>query len=128
MGAETRHLDKKSLRMATGSKANVTALAADCVCFANAAGGRLLIGIEDGDDQPPATQRIDTALLDSLRKRIGELTVNVQVALQVVLAANGGEFIELSVARSSGVASTSAGRYYLRVGDHCRPVVGDGVP
>jgi ATP-dependent DNA helicase RecG len=127
MTRETQHLDQKSLRKVTGKTSDWPALAADCVCFANASGGCLRIGIEDGDTLPPATQRIDPALLDQIRKRIGELTVNVQVAPQVVLADNGGEFIALAVARAHGVASTCDGRYFLRVGDTCRPVVGDDV-
>lgn len=127
MTRETQHLDQKSLRKVTGKTADWPALAADCVCFANASGGCLRIGIEDGDTLPPATQRIDAELLDQIRKRMGELTVNVQVAPQVVLADNGGEFIALAVARAPGVASTCDGRYFLRVGDTCRPVVGDDV-
>jgi len=127
MSAETQHVDRKSLRKVSGSKTDFPALAANCVCFANAAGGHLLIGIEDDQTQPPPGQRIEPALLDTLRKRIGELTVNVQIAPTIATADNGGEYIELSVARSVGVASTSDGRYYLRVGDTCQPVVGDDV-
>ena len=48
------------------------------MCFANGAGGRLLIGIEDGEAAPPPGQVVPPELLDRLRKRIGELTVNVQ--------------------------------------------------
>ena len=40
---------------------------------------------------------------------------------------NGGEYIALTIPRAVGVASTSDGRYFLRVGDTCRPVVGDEV-
>ena len=40
---------------------------------------------------------------------------------------NGGQYILLAVPRSVGVASTSDGRYFLRVGDTCKPVVGDDV-
>ncbi|MBX9849010.1 MAG: ATP-dependent DNA helicase [Rhodocyclaceae bacterium] len=127
MTKESQFMDRKSLRLVEGTKANFQALAADCVCFANAAGGCLQIGIEDGETLPPATQRISQALLDTLRKRIGELTVNVQVAPAVMTAENGGEYIALTVARSVGVASTSDGRYFLRVGDTCKPVVGDEV-
>ena len=36
-------------------------------------------------------QRIDPALLERVRKRIGELTVNVQVAVALERASNGGE-------------------------------------
>lgn len=127
MTRETQNLDQKSLRFISGRTANFAALAADCVCFANAAGGCLHIGIEDNETLPPPDQRIAPILLDQLRKRIGELTVNVQVAPEIVTASNGGEFIALRVARSMGVASTSDGRYYLRVGDGCQPVVGDDV-
>ena len=127
MTREDQHGDQKSLRLITGHTADFGALAADCVCFANASGGCLRIGIEDGETLPPASQRIAPELLDQLRKRIGEKTVNVQVAPEVVTAENGGEYIALTVARSVGVASTSGGRFFLRVGDECRPLVGDDV-
>ena len=58
------------------------------VAFANGAGGRLLIGIEDGDSSPSAGQTVPPELLDRLRKRIGELTVNVQAYPAVQLASN----------------------------------------
>jgi ATP-dependent DNA helicase RecG len=124
---EDQHTDHKSLRTVTGKTADWDALAKDCVCFANGAGGRLLIGIEDGEALPPAGQTVPTELLDRLRKRIGELTVNVQALPSLKRAANGGEFIELTIDRSPGVASTRDGRYFLRVGDTCQPVLGDDV-
>lgn len=128
MSIETHQRDCKSLRFVSGSKADFNALASDCVCFANAAGGHLWIGIEDGEQLPPAHQRIEPALLDKLRKRIGELTVNVQVAPEIATAQNGGQYIDMTIARcSAGVASTSDGRYFLRVGDTCQPVRGDEV-
>ncbi len=127
MSRETQTLDQKSLRVITGKTPDWSALAADCVCFANASGGCLRIGVEDGQTLPPAAQRVPVELLDRLRKRIGELTVNVQVAPALVVAENGGEYIDLVVARASGVASTADGRYFLRVGDACRPVLGDNV-
>jgi len=49
MSLEDQHTDRKSLRTVTGKAADWDALAKDCVCFANSAGGRLLIGIEDGE-------------------------------------------------------------------------------
>jgi ATP-dependent DNA helicase RecG len=127
MSLENQQVDRKSLRLVTGKTANWDALAHDCVCFANGSGGRLLIGIEDGEVLPPPDQVIPSELLDRLRKRIGELTVNVQALPSVQRGANGGEFIELVVERSPAVASTSDGRYFLRVGDTCVPVLGDDV-
>jgi ATP-dependent DNA helicase RecG len=127
MSLEDQHTDRKSLRTIIGKTADWDALAKDCVCFANGAGGRLLIGIEDGEIFPPLGQMIDKDLLDRLCKRIGELTVNVQCLPSVQRAANGIEFIELAIERSPSVASTRDGRYYLRVGDTCQPVLGDDV-
>ena len=87
----------------------------------------MLIGIEDDTDVPPASQRVDPALLDRIGKRGGELTVNVQVVPELKQHENGGEYIVLTIPREVGVALTSDGRYFLRVGDTCRPMVGDDV-
>ncbi|RMX18484.1 ATP-dependent DNA helicase [Vandammella animalimorsus] len=127
MSLESQTQDQKSLRVVTGAKADFPALAGDCVCFANAAGGTIYIGLEDDQTLPPPEQRIDPALLERVRKRIGELTVNVQVAVALERASNGGEFIALTIGKAVGVASTSDGRYLLRVGDTCVPVRGDDV-
>ncbi len=127
MTIENQSTDQKSLRVIIGKTADWAELAKDCVCFANSQGGRILIGIEDDAVLPPAGQMIPVEVLDRLRKRIGELTVNVQVLPRIATADNGGQFIELSVSRAVGVASTSDGRYYLRVADVCQPVVGDDV-
>ena len=127
MSLEDERTDRKSLRKITGKTADWNEIAKDCVCFANGQGGRLLIGIEDGEVLPPPSQTIKPELLDTLRKRIGELTVNVQALPQIITAGNGGQFIELTIPRSLSVASTCDGRYFLRVSDTCKPVVGDDV-
>lgn len=126
-GNEREHFDRKSLRKVVGQTADWSELASDCVGFANGAGGKLYIGIEDDAVHPPAEQRVDPSLAERIRKRIGELTVNVQALPELQRDENGGEYVVLSVSRSIGVASTSDGRYYLRVGDTCKPVVGDDV-
>ena len=127
MSSESQHIDKKSLRVINGNSARWIDVATDCVCFANASGGCLHIGIEDGESLPSPAQRIAPDLLTRLRKRISELTVNVEVAPEIKVASNGGEYIALNIARSVGPASTADGRYFQRVGDTCRPVVGDDV-
>ena len=58
MTLEDQHTDRKALRTITGKTTNWDALAKDCVCFANGAGGRLLIGIEVGEALPPARQML----------------------------------------------------------------------
>ena len=45
MTREDQHTDLKSLRTVTGKLADWAALAQDCVCFANGAGGRLFEGM-----------------------------------------------------------------------------------
>lgn len=124
---EDQTSERKSFRVVTGGSADFSELAKDCVCFANGTGGRIIVGIEDGDLLPPPGQRMDSALMDRVRRRIGELTVNVQVLPEVWRYDNGGEVLVLTIPRAAGVASTSDGRYYLRVGDTCQPVVGDDV-
>ena len=127
MSQEGQLFDKKSLRAITGRNPDWEALAKDCVAFANAQGGRLLIGIEDNADAPAPDQVIDPTLVDALRRKISERTVNVTVLPDIRLADNGGEFLELVIPRAMSVASTTDGRFFLRIADESKPVVGDDV-
>jgi ATP-dependent DNA helicase RecG len=124
---ESQYFEQKSLRKVVGPTADFSELAQHCVCFANGAGGTLVIGIEDNANAPPSNQRIEPSLLDRIRKRVGELTVNVQALTEINRHDNGGDYIALTIPRAVGVASTTDGRYFLRVGDTCRPIVGDDV-
>jgi ATP-dependent DNA helicase RecG len=124
---EGQLLDQKSLRAVTGKTADWNEIAKDCIAFANATGGRLLLGIEDGQDAPPAEQHIPAELPDTLRRKLAERTVNVAVLPDVVTASNGGQYIELRIPRAIAVASTTDGRYFLRVADQSKPVTGDDV-
>ena len=127
MMLEDQNTERKSLRKVTGKGADWDGLARTCVSFANGSGGRLLIGIEDGAALPPPGQRLPADLLTRIRRRIAELTVNVQVLPSSQQAANGGEYVEVVVPHSANVASTSDGRYFLRIADSSVPVVGDDV-
>ena len=46
---ENKNRDKKSLRLLKGRQTDWNELAKDCVCFANAKGGYIYIGIEDNE-------------------------------------------------------------------------------
>jgi len=127
MTPENQHFDRKSLRKVTGRSADWAELALDCVGFANAQGGSLLIGIENDQELPPPDQRIPPGLPETVARRMRELTVNVELAACATTAANGGEFIDLRIAPTRGAASTADGRYALRIGDETLPVVGDDV-
>lgn len=127
MSQEGQLLDQKSLRSVIGKSADWNELVKDCIAFANATGGRLLLGIEDGQDAPPAGQQIPADLPDTIRRKIVERCVNVAVLPDVVTAANGGQYINLAIPRAIAVASTTDGRYFLRVADQSKPVTGDHV-
>ncbi|MDO8320167.1 helix-turn-helix domain-containing protein [Rhodoferax sp.] len=127
MSQEGQLLDKKSLRAVLGKTANWSKLAKDCIAFANALGGTLLVGIEDGQDHPPADQTAPADLSDTIRRKLAECTVNVAVFPAVRTAANGGQFIALDIPRAMSVASSTDGRYFLRVADQSKPVTGDDV-
>ena len=66
MSLEGQLLDQKSLRAVTGKTADWNEIAKDCIAFANASGGRLLLGIEDGQDAPPSGQQIPADLPDTV--------------------------------------------------------------
>ena len=122
---ENQTCDKKSLRLIT-TKADWQQLAKDCIAFANAAGGKLLIGIEDGEELPPVGQQIPDALLEQVVKKVGQHSLNVRLAPKKIVASNGAEFLELTVSRNAqNIAGTTDGRYFLRVADTCRPLLPD---
>jgi ATP-dependent DNA helicase RecG len=125
---ENSILDKKSLSIIEGKTANWKELAKDCVCFANSFGGRINIGIEDEEDLPKPEQKINPKHIEDITKKISSLTINVGIAPKIIEASNGGEYIELSVFRSStSIASTTDGKYYMRVSDDCKPVLPDDI-
>jgi len=126
MSDEGQDFDKKSLRVLQGKEGRIADLANDCVALANAVGGRLWIGVEDGEDEPPAGQQVDDVWIERLPQRITQLTLNVGVTAHKRSAGNGGEYLELRVARNAqAIAATSDGRYFIRVADETRPLLPD---
>lgn len=88
MSLEGQLLDQKSLRSVTGKTADWNEIAKDCIAFANATGGRLLLGVEERQDAPPAGQQVPADLPDTVRRKLAERTVNVSVLPDVVTAPN----------------------------------------
>jgi ATP-dependent DNA helicase RecG len=118
--------EKKSLKLFTSKYPDWKSLARDCVCLANARGGIIAIGIEDKEELPPQNQKIPNGLDQTIRKRIGELTINVGVDVTIQIAENNAEWIKITVFPSqTTVASTTDGQYYIRISDHCKPVLPD---
>ena len=126
MSMEGQTRDQKSLRYALAKNEDADSLACDCVGFANAAGGTILLGIEDGQDEPPASQRVADDFTDRVRKRLAQITVNVGVTVRKITTENGGVFMEIQVFRNDqSIAATSDGRYFIRVSDETRRLLPD---
>jgi ATP-dependent DNA helicase RecG len=127
MGTEHAQIDFKSLRKAHGPKADLDDLAASCVCFANAQGGLLIIGIEDKESAPPPEQRITEEVMSKVVNQLRSRTDSVGIAdAEVVTYANGGQYVRLRILPSSRtIATTSNGRVFIRIEDQCHPVTGD---
>ena len=127
MHPEGQHFDKKSLRAITGKTADWTEVAKDCIAFASSSGGTLQFGIEDKEETPPPDQLVDKSLPDVFRKKISEITINVLPFPTIITHRNGGEMLEVAIPRSQSIPSTTDGRFFIRVGDSRRPVVGDDI-
>lgn len=126
MNNEGQTFDLKSLRYVLNKHEEADRLACDCVGFANAVGGTILLGIEDGQEELQASQRVADDLPDRLRKRLAQITVNVGVTVRKVTADNGGEFAVIQVFRNDqSIAATSDGRYFIRVSDETRRLMPD---
>ena len=126
---ENKDIEKKSIQFLKGKHTDWNELAKDCVCFANARGGFIFIGIEDRAALPPAEQVItDRNLPDIIQKNIAQRTINVAIAVQIETAENHAEYIKVQIIRNSQtIASTTDGRYYVRMHDECKPIPPDEI-
>ena len=124
---ENKNIDKKSLRILKEKQTDWNELAKDCVCFANARGGYIYIGIEDNDSLPPEGQKITNRNWpDIIQKNIAHRTINIGLAVSVEVAENQAEYIRIQVFRNAQtIASTTEGKYYIRIHDECQPVPPD---
>lgn len=125
MTSESDTFEKKSLRALENP--DWKDLARHFVAFANHKGGTMWIGVEDDEDAPPPNQRVAPDVLDEVRRRIPDLTVNVGFSAEIVTAPNGGEYMEAQISRANRVASTSSGRFFRRIGSQSKSVGGEEV-
>jgi ATP-dependent DNA helicase RecG len=121
---EDSNIDFKSLRKAIGAKSDAESLAESCVCFANAQGGTLVVGIENKQSEPPANQKIDIQEMNKLISRLRSLTDGVALANpEVHKHVNGGEYFSFRILPSSRViATTTSGKVLIRITDNCYTV------
>jgi ATP-dependent DNA helicase RecG len=121
---EDSNLDFKSLKKVHGGKADLVKLAETCVCFANAQGGTIVIGIENGELAPPQSQKVEVEILNNVMNRLRSLTNGVGlVNPEAHIHENGGEYFTIKILPSNRlIATTSSGKVLVRISDNCHPV------
>ncbi|MGD9929557.1 MAG: ATP-binding protein [Mangrovibacterium sp.] len=121
---EDKNRDFKSLRKVIGKTADLKKLAETCVCFANAQGGEIIIGIEDKEDAPPQNQKVDQEAVNEVARKLRGLTDGVGIACSDILThENGGQYFSLIIYPSTRtIATTSSGKIFIRISDNCFPV------
>lgn len=127
MNVEDKNKEYKSLKKAVGKQADLKSLAETCVCFANAQGGELIIGIEDKDKHPPINQKIKVDDMNNVVKQLRSLTDGVGIVNpSIQIHDNGSEYFTLRILPSTRViATTSSGKVLIRISDSCYPVGSD---
>ena len=119
--------DKKSLKEITGKSADWNEVAKDCVAFSNAQGGIIDYGIEDDAEEPMSDQRVPEELVVTLQNKINGRTSNVNAYGEILTHPNGGQYLRLHIARGSSAASTTSGKFFIRVSDNSVPVIGSDI-
>lgn len=119
--------DKKSIREITGKNPDWNEVVKDCIAFSNAQGGIIDYGIEDDSEEPPLGQTIDESLPTILVNKINGKSINVTAYAEIYTHQNGAQYIRLNISRGHSVASTSSGKYFLRISDNSKPITGDDI-
>ncbi len=124
MSEETLFAEYKSIqKIRTGDK-GFKDLALTCVSFANAQGGTIAIGIEDKTKLPPIYQKIEQKEANDAATRLKSLCFNVSLSSSMVMThSNGSDYFVITVSPSlKSIASTSDGKFYIRVVDKCEQI------
>ena len=124
---ENNLYDKKSIRAIVCEKPDWNEIAKDCVAFANAQGGVIDFGIEDDSETPPIGQTIDENLPIILMNKIKDKTINVATFAEIINHENGAQYLRLHIYRGQAIASTTSGKYFLRIADNSEPVTGSDI-
>ncbi len=121
-------IDYKSLKKVLDSAGKIKSdglrdLAVTSVAFANMHGGKIFIGIEDKDKQPPLRQTITVKTANETVTRLKSLCFNVGFQLgEIETHTNGSQFFSITVYPTlKSVATTADGKIYIRIGDQCQP-------
>ncbi|MGW6376232.1 RNA-binding domain-containing protein [Rhodococcus sp. NPDC055112] len=96
-------------------------IAEAAVCFANAGGGTVVLGVRDTPGGPDAL--IGTSIdADLLRTRLYDLTTPHLLVSVEAVDYNGARLLAITVPEGVEVYATSKGAYTQRQGDKCRPM------
>lgn len=121
-------IDYKSLKKVVDTTGKLKSeglrdLAVTSVSFANVHGGKIVIGIEDKDKQPPLNQTISVRTANDTVTRLKSLCFNVGFQLgDIENHANGSQFFTITVYPTlKSVATTADGKIYIRIGDQSQP-------
>lgn len=121
-------IDYKSLKKVVDTAGKLKSeglrdLAVTSVAFANVHGGKIVIGIEDKDKQPPLNQTISVRTANDTVTRLKSLCFNVGFQLgDIESHANGSQFFTITVYPTlKSVATTADGKIYIRIGDQSQP-------
>jgi len=125
---ENQVREYKSLQIITAGR--FRDLAEECVGFANAQGGVIVIGIDDKTKMPPLNQIIEQKIIHNTLERLRGLTFAVGLSVSEILTAeNGASYFEIHILPSQQItATTSEGKIFMRVGDKNLPVNGADIP
>jgi ATP-dependent DNA helicase RecG len=121
-------IDYKSLKKVVDTAGRLKSeglrdLAVTSVAFANVHGGKIVVGIEDKDKQPPVNQTISVRTANDTVTRLKSLCFNVGFQLGDIKShANGSQFFTITVYPTlKSVATTADGKIYIRIGDQSQP-------
>jgi ATP-dependent DNA helicase RecG len=127
-------IDYKSLKKVVDTAGKLKSeglrdLAVTSVAFANVHGGKIVIGIEDKDKQPPLNQTISVRTANDTVTRLKSLCFNVGFQLgDIESHANGSQFFTITVYPTlKSVATTADGKIYIRIGDQSQPARGEDI-
>ncbi len=121
---ETQSIEYKRLQKIRNGDKGFRELSVTCVALANAQGGRIYVGYDDDLHKPLPNQVIEVDEKNDAVSRLRSLCFNVALSASEIMSDDTGSqyfIIEVSASRTS-IASTSDGKFYIRIGDKCEPV------
>lgn len=104
-------------------------LAETAVCFANASGGAIVVGVRNrAPSRAQAIVGVPPAY--TVESLVGDVFTGTSPSITVrphEFTVDGARVVVLVVPPGAGVHSTSSGLYKVRVGDRCMPLEGDSL-